>query len=63
MKDFTARNYLELMVPWLRILPSLLRHSDTGTWYGTGESDHWPVQSNMNVCAALAVMADRKSVV
>ena len=58
MNDFSSRNYLELMVPWLRILPSLLRHSDTGTWYGTGESDHWPVQSNMNVCAALAVMAE-----
>ena len=58
MNDFGSRNYLELMVPWLRVLPSWLRSSEVGTWYGTGESAHWSVQSNMNVCAALAVMAE-----
>ena len=57
MNAFHSDNYLELMVPWLKVLPKFLRHSPSGTWYGTGESAHWPVQSNMNVCAALAVMA------
>lgn len=57
MKAFCSEDYLELMVPWLKVLPKFLRHSPAGTWYGTGESAHWPVQSNMNVCAALAVMA------
>ena len=57
MNAFLSDNYLELMIPWLKVLPKFLRHSPAGTWYGTGESAHWPVQSNMNVCAALAVMA------
>lgn len=58
MNGFTSRNYLELMVPWLKVMPQFLRHSPVGTWYGTGESAHWSVQSNMNICAALSVMAD-----
>ncbi len=58
MNDLTSRNYLELMVPWLKVMPKFLRHSPVGTWYGTGESAHWSVQSNMNICAALSVMAD-----
>ena len=57
MNAIHSDNYLELMIPWLNVLPKFLRHSPAGTWYGTGESAHWPVQSNMNVCAALAVMA------
>lgn len=58
MNGFCSDNYLELMIPWLKVLPKFLRKSPVGTWYGTGESAHWPVQSNMNVCAALAVMAE-----
>ena len=58
MNAFSSRNYLELMVPWLKVMPKFLRHSPAGTWYGTGESAHWSVQSNMNICAALSVMAD-----
>jgi len=58
MSDLVSRNYLERMVPWLKVMPKFLRHSTAGTWYGTGESAHWSVQSNMNICAALSVMAD-----
>ena len=52
-----SSSYMTLMVPFLRRLPDLLRQSGGKRWYGTGESAHWPVQSNMNLCAALAVMA------
>jgi len=57
---FTSKDYMDRMIPWLNVLPRFLRRSQTNPelmWYGTGESAHWPVQSNMNVCAALAVMA------
>lgn len=57
MTAFHSNDYLERMIPWLNVLPKFLRQNANGTWYGTGESAHWPVQSNMNVCAALAVMA------
>ena len=56
--NFNSSAYLSLMVPFLKVLPQFLRESEAGRWYGTGESAHWPVQSNMNVCAALAVMAE-----
>ncbi|MGI6495003.1 MAG: hypothetical protein ACOX5G_02760 [Kiritimatiellia bacterium] len=49
------------MTPWLAALPGYARTSpfDPGyRFYGTGESAHWPVQSNLNVAAALAVLAD-----
>ena len=52
--------YLSRLIRWLNVLPQFLRTSPAAPglmWYGTGESAHWPVQSNMNVCAALAVMA------
>lgn len=60
MSDLNSKHYLELMVPWLRVLPDFLRTSARDPrllYYGTGESNHWPVQSNQNICAALAVMA------
>ncbi|MEI3004423.1 MAG: hypothetical protein V8T87_07350 [Victivallales bacterium] len=55
-----SEHYLERMVPWLKTLPDFLHASTHGPellYYGTGESNHWPVQSNQNICAALAVMA------
>lgn len=61
MKTIDARAYTELMLPWLNVLPDFLRTSDFNpelTFYGTGESAHWAIQSNCNVFAALAVLAD-----
>lgn len=56
----TSASYVKSMIPFLRALPQFLRtpegHSEL-LYYGTGESASWPVQSNMNVCAALAVLA------
>ncbi len=53
-----AQNYLNRMTPWLNVLPRFLRKTDSGLeYYGTGESAHWPVQSNQNILAALAVLA------
>lgn len=60
MNDLKSEHYLERMVPWLKTLPDFLHASTHGPellYYGTGESNHWPVQSNQNICAALAVMA------
>ncbi|MDD4097349.1 MAG: hypothetical protein PHC30_01135 [Lentisphaeria bacterium] len=54
-----SKSYLDLMVPWLNVLPQFLRRSQFNPrlrYYGTGESLHWPTQSNLNVFAALAVL-------
>lgn len=59
MKKINARSYTELMLPWLKVLPDFLRASAYNpelTYYGTGESASWPVQSNCNIFAALAVL-------
>ena len=59
MDNISASSYLELLKPWLAKLPSFLRKSAFNpalTCYGTGESAHWPTQSNCNVFAALAVL-------
>jgi hypothetical protein len=61
MKKITAQAYTELMLPWLNVLPDFLRTPPACpelAYYGTGESAHWPVQSNCNVFAALAVLSD-----
>ncbi|MBN8218215.1 MAG: hypothetical protein J0L75_16350 [Spirochaetes bacterium] len=52
------KNALNLLEDWTRALPSYLRPSRRTPYqyYGTGESAHWPVQSNFNVAAALAVL-------
>lgn len=49
---------LELLGNWTRALPAFLRPSRKTPhgYYGTGESAHWPVQSNFNVFAAMAVL-------
>jgi len=49
---------LEPMLKWLNALPGFLRKAGDGmSYYGTGESAHWAVQSNQNVFGALAVLA------
>ncbi len=61
MSYISAESYRELMTPWLKALPRFLRCSQFNpelTYYGTGESAHWAVQSNCNVFAALAVMGE-----
>lgn len=52
----TCLEMLELFAGWV---PDYLRKHPACPelqYYGTGEADHWPVQTNMNVCAALAVL-------
>ena len=61
MKAIASSDYLRLMAPWLAALPGCTRTSPfdpSYRFYGTGESAHWPIQSNLNVAAALAVLAD-----
>lgn len=61
MNTITASDYVRLMTPWLQALPRFLSRSPADParrFYGTGESAHWPVQSNLNVAAALAVLAE-----
>ncbi len=56
-----ASDYLELMKPFLAKLPDFLRQAGPDLqYYGTGESAHWPTQSNCNVFAALAVLSQEK---
>lgn len=55
----TEKNYVDLLRPWLKVLPEFTRQSSFNPslrYYGTGESAHWPIQSNFNVFAALAVL-------
>ncbi len=57
----SSDNYRRLMLCWTDFLPQTLNRSPfdpTAQFYGTGEKAHWPVQSNLNVAAACAVMAD-----
>ncbi len=59
MQNLESRTYTDLMLPWLKVLPDFLRTSEYNpelTYYGTGESASWPIQSNCNVFAALAVL-------
>ncbi|MBS1371033.1 MAG: hypothetical protein HPZ91_13855 [Lentisphaeria bacterium] len=60
MQKISASSYVETMKPWLAKLPEYLRqpagHPELA-FYGTGESAHWPTQSNLNVFAALAVLS------
>ncbi len=61
MNTVSSSDYVRLMVPWLKPLPEYWRESPANPgyrFYGTGESAHWPTQSNLNVAAALAVLAD-----
>ncbi len=61
MSNVTAKSYVETMLPWLKKMPEFLRTSPTDSslrYYGTGESAHWPTQSNCNVFAALAVLSE-----
>ncbi len=61
MPKISASDYRELMTPWLKAFPQFLRRSEFNPalqHYGTGESDHWAVQSNCNVFAAMAVMGE-----
>lgn len=52
------QTYLELMTPFLSFLNGALRSAGNGlAYYGTGESAHWPVQSNFNIVGALGVLA------
>lgn len=60
MRKISAANYVETMKPWLAKLPGYLRRPAGRSelaFYGTGESAHWPTQSNLNVFAALAVLS------
>lgn len=53
--------YLSLMRRWTRFLPTaenISPHDRSARFYGTGEKAHWPVQSNLNVAGACAVLAD-----
>ncbi len=55
----SEKNYLDLMVPFYDFVKKQCRKSDNGlSYYGTGESAHWAIQSNYNVAGALAVMAE-----
>ncbi len=57
MTTISSGDYLRQMLPFLEALPEFLRDSSFGgRYYGTGESAHWPVQSNCNIFAALAVL-------
>ena len=61
MKAIASSDYLRLMAPWLAALLGCTRTSPfdpSYRFYGTGESAHWPIQSNLNVAAALAVLAE-----
>ena len=61
MEDERQNRCRAALKRWLKFASdNLLRHVSGHpelAYYGTGESAHWAVQSNMNVCAALAVMA------
>ncbi|HOG50840.1 MAG TPA: hypothetical protein PKY10_09635, partial [Lentisphaeria bacterium] len=57
--SLNEKSYLDLMTPWLNVMPQFIRRSQYNPrlrYYGTGESLHWPTQSNMNVFAALAIL-------
>lgn len=56
MEKITAADYLARMAPFLRKLPAFLRSAGAKLWYGPGTSAHWPIQSNCNVFAGLAVL-------
>lgn len=61
MPKITSSRYIEVMTPWLDKLPEYLRQCEFDpslSCYGTGESAHWPTQSNCNVFAALAVLSE-----
>lgn len=61
MPKITSSRYIEVMTPWLDKLPEYLRQCEFDPslcCYGTGESAHWPTQSNCNVFAALAVLSE-----
>lgn len=52
------QTYLDLMTPFLSFLRQTVRPvGNELAYYGTGESAHWPVQSNFNVAGALGVLA------
>ncbi len=55
-------DYIRRMALFLNILPSLIREGPRPglRYYGTGETAHWAVQSNLNIAAALAVMGTTK---
>ena len=60
MPMIDATDYVRTMEPFLKKLPELLRTPAAAPglrFYGTGESVHWPVQSNCNIFAALAVLS------
>ncbi len=58
METITDAAFLEPMLKWLNALPGLLRKVGPDmSYYGTGESAHWAVQSNQNIFGALAVLA------
>ena len=60
MKTIDTTDYVRTMEPFLNKLPELLRTPAAAPelrFYGTGESAHWPVQSNCNIFAALAVLS------
>ena len=57
---FDSTSYIEQMIPFLHYLPQHIHHSVFNpelVYYGTGESAHWPAQSNCNIFAALATLA------
>ena len=55
----TATDHLRLLERWANAMRGFVRVSPKNrdlSYYGTGESAHWPVQSNFNVFSALAVL-------
>ena len=51
------QSYIERMLPFLEFLKDTIRPAASGTlYYGTGESAHWPIQSNFNVAASLGIL-------
>ncbi|MBI4978640.1 MAG: hypothetical protein HZC28_14260 [Spirochaetes bacterium] len=57
--NVTSNDYIRLLEQWLPAARRLIRTSPKNpayTYYGTGESAHWPIQSNFNVFASLAVL-------
>ena len=56
MTTISSGDYLRRMLPFTEALPEFLREAPFGgRYYGTGESEPWPVQSQLNIAAALAV--------
>jgi hypothetical protein len=70
MSEITSRSYVKILEKWIKPASKYFYTPENNSeimCYGTGESHHWAVQTNMNSFAALAVLSmspelDEKSI-